>query len=362
VERLRSKDTRQVLKFLRDLYVLRDKNAFTSHLVSSLPRLIHADVYTYNEMDQVRGQASYKHWPKDFTPIKDAQEILGRFAPQIPMHAQWGRGDGQALKISDFLSSCASKKTEIYNEFYYPMRIPFLMGIALPVNRRCLVTIGHHRGRKDFTERERTALNMIQPHVLQAYANAEAATHMQAELARLNHAVEQIPQGLVSVDVDGVIQWATARARKLLGDYFGAQRRGHRQLPDLLVRWMQCRQAQLDHADEQPDRIAPMIIDHGSRQLRVRMVPEGRHCLLFLEENSAEVSTEQLAHLGLSRRETEILGWIVHGKSNPEIATILSISVRTIHKHVEHIYLKLGVENRHAVISLAFEAMRGPHC
>jgi DNA-binding NarL/FixJ family response regulator len=48
---------------------------------------------------------------------------------------------------------------------------------------------------------------------------------------------------------------------------------------------------------------------------------------------------ERLTQFGLSRRETEILGWIVHGKTNPEIATILSISVRTIHKHVERIYL-----------------------
>jgi DNA-binding CsgD family transcriptional regulator/PAS domain-containing protein len=340
------------------LYALREKNAFTSHLVSSLPGLIQADAYTYNEMDHARSQASYKLWPEDFTPIKDAQEILGRFAPQIPMHAQWGRGDGQALKISDFLSPRALKKTEIYNEFYRPMRIPFLMGIALPVNRHCLVTIGSHRGRKDFTERERTALNMIQPHVLQAYANAEAVTHMQAELARLNHAVEQIPQGLVSVDARGVIQWATARARELLGDYFGARRRGHRRLPDLLVRWMRCSKTRLDHADERPGRIAPMVIDHGSRQLLVRIVPEGEHSLLFLEEDSAEVPTEQLAHLGLSRRETEILGWIVHGKSNPEIAMILSISVRTIHKHVEHIYLKLGVESRHAAIILALETIR----
>jgi hypothetical protein len=107
VERLRSKDTQEVLKFLRDLYALREKDAFTSHLVSSLPGLIQADIYTYNEMDQARGEASYKLWPDDFTPIKDAAEILGRFAPQIPMHAHWEHGDGQALKISDFLSPCA---------------------------------------------------------------------------------------------------------------------------------------------------------------------------------------------------------------------------------------------------------------
>ena len=49
------------------------------------------------------------------------------------MHARWERGDGQALKISDFLATSTFKKKEIYNEFYQPMRIPFTMGVALPI-------------------------------------------------------------------------------------------------------------------------------------------------------------------------------------------------------------------------------------
>lgn len=88
------------------------------------------------------------------------------------------------------------------------------------------------------------------------------------------------------------------------------------------------------------------------------MVPEKDHILLFLEESSTEVFLEPLAHFGLSRRETETLSWIARGKSNPEIATILSLSVRTVHKHVEHIYLKLGVENRHAAMRIALETMQ----
>lgn len=358
MERLRSKDTRHVLNFLQDLYTLREKQAFTSHLVSSLPGLIPADAYTYNEMDQARGQASYKLWPQDFTPIKDAPEILGRFASQIPMHAHWDRGDGQALKISDFLSPREFKKKDIYNEFYRPMRIPFTMGIALPVNPQCLVTIGSHRGRKDFTERERTALNIIQPHVFQAYANAQAVTHMQAELSRLNHAVESLPQGLISVSAAGVIQWATGRARQLLKGYFGARKRSHHRLPDLLLRWMQSSTERLKHADARPGSNAPMVLDHGSRHLHVRMVPEGDHHLLFLEENSMEIPVEQLASLGLSPRETETLRWVVQGKTNPEIGLILGISPRTVQKHLGKVYGLLGVENRHAAMTVAMEALR----
>jgi len=358
MERLQSKDTQRVLDFLQEVYALREKQAFTSHLVATLPGLIPADAYTYNEMDQGRGQASYKLWPRDFTPIKDAPEILGRFASQIPMHAHWDHGDGQALKISDFLSPRAFKKKEIYQEFYRPMRIPFTMGIALPVTRQCLVTIGAHRGLKDFTERERTALNMIQPHVFQAYANAEAVTQMRTELARLHHAVESLPQGLISVNAAGRIHWATARARQLLVDYFGARTRSHHRLPDLLLRWMHASRERVTHAEARPGSSAPMVLARGARRLQVRLVPEGDDCVVFLDEESEELPAHHLAHLGLSPRETEILGWVAQGKTNPEIGMILSISPRTVQKHLEHVYGRLGVENRHAAMTIALETMR----
>lgn len=60
-------------------------------------------------------------------------------------------------------------------------------------------------------------------------------------------------------------------------------------------------------------------------------------------------------HLGLTRREKEILAWVTQGKSNREIGKILSISPRTVGKHLERIYPKLGVETRTsaAILTLA---------
>ena len=55
----------------------------------------------------------------------------------------------------------------------------------------------------------------------------------------------------------------------------------------------------------------------------------------------------------LTPREEQILFWIAQGKSNGEIAQILEISAATVGKHLEHIYPKLGVENRTAAASFA---------
>jgi DNA-binding CsgD family transcriptional regulator len=49
---------------------------------------------------------------------------------------------------------------------------------------------------------------------------------------------------------------------------------------------------------------------------------------------------------GLTARELELGRWLAKGKTNAEIASILRIQVRTVEKHLERVYEKLGVENR----------------
>jgi DNA-binding CsgD family transcriptional regulator len=61
----------------------------------------------------------------------------------------------------------------------------------------------------------------------------------------------------------------------------------------------------------------------------------------------------------LTPREREVLRWLAHGKLDAEIAALLSLSPRTVHKHLEHIYVKLGVETRTAAVMRAL-AMRPP--
>ncbi|MCD5996063.1 response regulator [Pseudomonas sp. CDFA 602] len=59
----------------------------------------------------------------------------------------------------------------------------------------------------------------------------------------------------------------------------------------------------------------------------------------------------------LTEREIEVLRWVSCGKTNKDIADILQMSPRTVNKHLEHIYIKLGVETRTAATSVALAAM-----
>ena len=57
--------------------------------------------------------------------------------------------------------------------------------------------------------------------------------------------------------------------------------------------------------------------------------------------------------LAVTEREAEVLLWIARGKSNRDIAEFLDLSPRTVNKHLEQIYAKLGVENRTSAAALA---------
>lgn len=63
--------------------------------------------------------------------------------------------------------------------------------------------------------------------------------------------------------------------------------------------------------------------------------------------------------LGLTAREAQVLAWVTEGKSNHMISVILGISPRTVQKHLEHTFRKLGVECRTAAATQALSIVWG---
>jgi DNA-binding CsgD family transcriptional regulator len=60
----------------------------------------------------------------------------------------------------------------------------------------------------------------------------------------------------------------------------------------------------------------------------------------------------------LTPREREVLDWVAAGKTNRDVAAILGASPRTVEKHLERIYEKLGVETRTAAVMRAIKLAR----
>jgi DNA-binding NarL/FixJ family response regulator len=106
---------------------------------------------------------------------------------------------------------------------------------------------------------------------------------------------------------------------------------------------------QLKHSQDE------CLITLGSGALRARRVSEADQgmSIIALSRSEAVPAGNNWNPPQLTAREGEVLLWVSRGKTNRDIADILGMSPRTVNKHLEHIFEKLGVETRTAAAAAA---------
>lgn len=165
-------------------------------------------------------------------------------------------------------------------------------------------------------------------------------------------ALDATGRSLLALDSAGNLAWATPMAESLLGEIFPAARDQARGLPPTVRE----RLAQM----RGDGRAGAFTFDFGTRRASFtylsRVGPD--EFLYRLGEEQAGTREAILREaFGLTAREAEVLVWIAAGKSNRDISEILSISPRTVNKHLEQVFVKLGVENRATAAALATRAL-----
>ena len=178
---------------------------------------------------------------------------------------------------------------------------------------------------------------------------ARMATHIRNArmLAQAAHAIDAVSHAAVSLRGDGMPLWQTRQAGEWFAAYFPGEALPSGQLPAAVREWL--RQAM---AAEAPAEAAGLSVPRGAHCLQLSLSRRGHELLLLLEERPAEAAAS-LDHYQLTPREIDVLAWVAKGKTNRDIGEILGMSPRTVNKHLEHIYVKLGVETRAAAAALA---------
>ena len=159
---------------------------------------------------------------------------------------------------------------------------------------------------------------------------------------------------LLAVNRQGKIMWATPQAQKLLSDTLSPDSDDDVVLPDPIPQWLD--QARKGKAGS---KAAIMTALPGNEQLRLQYMGRlgtNEFLLRLAKDSGADAPAEFSSELGLTTREGEVLSWLSKGKTNRDIAQILGLSPRTVDKHLEQIYSKLGVENRTAAAAIAVNA------
>ncbi len=182
---------------------------------------------------------------------------------------------------------------------------------------------------------------------------ARMATHIRNArmMAQAAHAIDAVSHAAVSLRADGVPLWQTKQAGEWLTSFFPDHAITPRELPAAVRDWLQ--QALASDTDA-----APLSVARDGMALHLSLSRRRHELLLLLEEKPVEADgAGSLEQYQLTPRETDVLGWVAKGKTNRDIGEILGMSPRTVNKHLEHIYVKLGVETRSAAAALVASRM-----
>ena len=197
--------------------------------------------------------------------------------------------------------------------------------------------------------RPREVIARIAAHV----RGARQARQARSALDAFGHAVITVRAS------DGRVLWQTPLARELLQALDATREAGTRGpvLSETLLDWMQA-QAVLA-ATEQTGY--PIVLARDGRRVSFALhEPTGEdEWLLVLTESNDRATIEGLAvAFRLTGREAEVLHWVAQGKTNRDIGDILGTSPRTVHKHLEHVFAKLGVETRTSAAAMALGKLK----
>ncbi|MDM0077094.1 response regulator transcription factor [Variovorax sp. J2P1-59] len=158
---------------------------------------------------------------------------------------------------------------------------------------------------------------------------------------------------------EGKLIWQTVLARDLLLRYCGTSAPV---TPPAVLDWLR---RHLPDAQQRQIEPPVLAIEQGATSLNVRLHQQTGHddggddWLIIMREVSDTAVIEAMSlSLKLTAREAEVLYWVVKGKTNKDIGEILGSSPATAKKHLERVYVKLGVETRTAAAGVAMKRIR----
>ncbi|EJN06246.1 DNA-binding response regulator [Phyllobacterium sp. YR531] len=174
---------------------------------------------------------------------------------------------------------------------------------------------------------------------LQARIRVHLANARAAQSARI--ALDAAGRHLLAIGKDGYLRWSTPQANNLIELTMGTTKAGYSAISTSVAEWMSERDTHKDGA--------AIIIpgDQGGLQLGyLGALTADEYLFRLTLANQASPNDLLRQNFGLTTREAEVLIWIAKGKSNRDIGEILGLSARTVNKHLEQVYIKMGVENR----------------
>jgi len=340
-------DCRALLSAVEKIYSPTDIDQFPSTILSAVRKVLPCNTICYNEFNIPESRMSWITDPANALPGPILREMFNRHFHEHPLIAHSGlHNTAGSQRISDFLSRQQFHRLALYNEYYRPMGVEYQLGTVISISARHILAVGLDRDFLDFSENERLCLDLLRPHLIQSYRNLQI-------LELIKRAAEGSEKKLIIVNRTGQVQLINDDVWRIFAHYFYIPR-FHRSLPDVLHNWIKHERSRLCQESDVSSPSVPLVISKEGGKIMIHFLWGGKDSeqdMIIIEEKPADIAPASMYSSKLTRRETEILAWLSQGKTNAEIGLALSISPRTVKKHLEHIYSKLQVHRRSGAVA-----------
>jgi DNA-binding CsgD family transcriptional regulator len=326
-----------------------DPERFARLGVAELPRLADSEITTLSVCDLATGRRRVVGGSGSALSAQDIAAFDRHFFahPLVRFHS--AHHDGGAHRISDSLPTGAFRVTDLYNEYYRRIGIDHALAVPLFVDDATLVSFVLNRAGRDFSDEEVALLDQVRGWLSAMYRNALVLSRATEAIAQLREIAEGEDWAAVRLDGRRRIRELAPQASAMLAEVCGgASMRTGALLPAAIDGWV----AKIAARNVPPLASSPLVLVGPRGQVTVRALPEvaGSAAWLLLVRREEWANRAVNGTAPLTVREREVLRWVAAGKTDRQIAAIVGISPRTVQKHLEHIYVKLGVENRTAAV------------
>jgi DNA-binding CsgD family transcriptional regulator len=320
--------------------------------VDALPQLVGSDLTTLSVCTLRTGHRRVVSNPVDALSEQDIA-CFDRFFyvhPLVRYHAN--NPDGQSHRISDSLAPRVFQRTALFNDYYRNVGIDHVIAVPMFVDSALLVSFVLNRKGRDFSERDREVLDLVRRPLAALYRNAMALDKVQQALACVTADDAEEGWMLVALDASRRITGIAPRLEPWFASAFGSTRIG---IGTMMPEPIDCAIGVQLNAIDEALRVAAVPGEVAGRDCRCTVQAlwrgDAARDALVLLRRAGPAPMRAAARNELTAREREVLQWVAAGKTNAQIAEILSASPRTIGKHLENIYAKLGVETRTAAVN-----------
>jgi DNA-binding CsgD family transcriptional regulator len=231
--RLRQSDLLALLDFVHEATALvGGDDVFPPPILERLARLVPCDIVSYCELDRMRRRVLRS---TDFPRVEnppDWEQVFWRIVDEHPLCLYQARtGDFSAVKLSDFITRRQLHGLEIYVDWFGPWGIEHELEVGIPSPLVHTKTFHFDRGAgRDFSERERLVLNLLQPHLARLYELAELKRRLEGDNAELGDGLpltvrereilEYVRAGKTNAEIARILWIAPSTVRKHLENVY----------------------------------------------------------------------------------------------------------------------------------------------